>query len=206
VARHESGDGGAKMKQRKASLTRITNETNVSIKMNLDKTAKSKISTTIPFMDHMLDLFANHSGMLLEISATGDTDIDDHHLVEDIGITLGQVLKEALDDKRGIVRYGNFLLPMDEALSYVALDLSGRPFLNYEADIKFQNTGFNYDLLQEFFYAFACNALMTLHIKMIKGRNNHHIAESIFKGVGRALKQAVMRTKNSKIPSTKGVL
>ncbi|MDR2709344.1 MAG: imidazoleglycerol-phosphate dehydratase HisB [Elusimicrobiota bacterium] len=194
------------MKRRKSKIIRNTTETQISLSLDLDKAEKSKIATSLPFMDHMLNLFAAHAGITLDIKAAGDTEIDDHHLIEDIGITLGKALKECLGDKKGIARYGNFLLPMDEALSYIALDLSGRPFLSYEVDIKFQTTGFNYDLIQEFFYALASNALMTLHIKMLKGRNNHHIAESIFKGFGRALKQAIAKTKSSKVPSTKGVL
>ncbi|MDR3049881.1 MAG: imidazoleglycerol-phosphate dehydratase HisB [Elusimicrobiota bacterium] len=192
---------------RKSKIVRNTNETQISIELNLDKTAKPQISTTIGFLDHMLTLFAAHSSIALKIKAKGDAWIDDHHLVEDIGIALGLALKESLGDKKGIARYGHFLLPMDEALSYIALDLSGRFFLSYEADIKFQKTGFNYDLIQEFFYALASNAGMTLHIKMLKGRNNHHIAESIFKAFARALKQAGAITKNNRaIPSTKGVL
>jgi imidazoleglycerol-phosphate dehydratase len=195
------------MKQRKSKITRKTNETSVEVEINLDKVSKPRISTTIGFFDHMLDLFAAHAGISLAIKASGDTHIDDHHLVEDTGITIGKALKEALGDKKGIARYGHFLLPMDEALAYIALDLSGRFFLSYEADIKFQKTGFNYDLLQEFFYALACNGGITLHIKMIKGRNNHHMAESIFKGFGRALGQAAAYSKGKKrIPSTKGVL
>jgi imidazoleglycerol-phosphate dehydratase len=194
------------MPQRKSKIIRNTNETQVTITLNLDKSQPTKISTTIGFLDHMLELFATHSGIALIITASGDTHIDDHHLVEDIGITLGKALKEALGNKKGINRYGNFLLPMDEALSYIAIDLSGRPFLSYEADIKFQKTGFNYDLIEEFFYALASNSLMTLHIKMIKGRNNHHIAESIFKGFARALKIAIAKSKTNSIPSTKGIL
>ena len=191
---------------RKAKIKRKTFETNINIELNLDSNKKSEISTTIPFMDHMLVLFSAHAGIYLKIKAKGDTEIDDHHLVEDIGVTLGQAFKQALGDKKGIVRYGHFLLPMDEALAYVALDISGRPFLSYEAKIEFQKTGFNYDLIQEFFIALVNNAGMTLHIKMIKGRNNHHIAESIFKGVGRALAIAVSINKKNKnkIPSTKG--
>ena len=191
---------------RKAKIKRKTFETNINIELNLDSNKKSEISTTIPFMDHMLVLFSAHAGIYLKIKAKGDTEIDDHHLVEDIGITLGQAFKQALGDKKGIVRYGHFLLPMDEALAYVALDISGRPFLSYEAKIEFQQTGFNYDLIQEFFIALVNNAGMTLHIKMMKGRNNHHIAESIFKGLGRALAIAVSINKKNKnkIPSTKG--
>lgn len=192
---------------RKSKINRKTSETDVRLEINLDSSKKSSIKTTIPFMDHMLDLFSAHAGINLNIDAKGDTHIDDHHLVEDIGITLGQALKTALGDKKGITRYGHFLLPMDEALAYVALDISGRPHLSYEADIKFQKDGFNYDLIQEFFTAFVNNAAITLHIKMMKGRNNHHIAESIFKGLGRALARAVsINKKNKKIPSTKGTL
>lgn len=192
---------------RKSKINRKTSETDVKMEINLDSSKKSSIKTTIPFMDHMLDLFSAHAGINLNIDAKGDTHIDDHHLVEDIGITLGQALKTALGDKKGITRYGHFLLPMDEALAYVALDISGRPHLSYEADIKFQKDGFNYDLIQEFFTAFVNNAAITLHIKMMKGRNNHHIAESIFKGLGRALARAVsINKKNKKIPSTKGTL
>jgi imidazoleglycerol-phosphate dehydratase len=154
----------------------------------------------------MLELFAVHSGINLKVKAKGDTHIDDHHLVEDTGISIGQALKKALGDKKGIARYGNFLLPMDEALSYIALDLSGRFYLSYEVSISFQKTGFNYDLIEDFFYALASNLNMTLHIKMIKGRNNHHIAESVFKGFAHALKQAISYSKSNKIPSTKGIL
>jgi imidazoleglycerol-phosphate dehydratase len=195
------------MKQRKAKIVRKTKETDITVEVNLDKFLLVSVSTTIGFLDHMLELFAVHSGIGFKIKASGDTHIDYHHLVEDSGIAVGQALKKALGDKKGITRYGYFLLPMDESLSYVALDLSGRFYLSYEADIKFQKSGFNYDLLQEFFYALASNAEVTLHIKMIKGRNNHHIAESIFKAFGRALAQAIAYSKNRKtVPSTKGVL
>lgn len=192
---------------RKSKINRKTSETDVKLELNLDSPKKSNISTTIAFMDHMLNLFSSHAGINLNIVAKGDTEIDDHHLVEDIGITLGQAFKTALGDKKGIVRYGHFLLPMDEALAYVAVDMSGRPHLSYEADIKFQKDGFNYDLIQEFFIAFVNNANITLHIKMMKGRNNHHISESIFKGFGRAISQAIsINKKNKTIPSTKGIL
>ncbi len=192
---------------RKSKINRKTSETDVKLELNLDLPKKSNISTTIAFMDHMLDLFSAHAGINLNIVAKGDTEIDDHHLVEDIGITFGQAFKNAVGDKKGIVRYGHFLLPMDEALAYVAVDISGRPHLSYEADIKFQKDGFNYDLIQEFFVAFVNNAGITLHIKMMKGRNNHHIAEAIFKGFGRALSQAIkINKKNKTIPSTKGIL
>ena len=195
------------MKKRIGIIKRKTAETDIELKVDLDSIKKSSINTTIPFMDHMLTLFSAHAGITLNIKAKGDTQVDDHHLVEDLGISLGLALKQALGDKKGIVRYGNFLLPMDESLAYVALDISGRPHLSYEAKIKFQKTGFNYDLVQEFFIAVVNNAGITLHIKMLKGRNNHHIAEAIFKGFGRAIAQAIaINKKNNKIPSTKGVL
>ena len=192
---------------RTASKERNTKETKIKAKLDLDGTGKSSIDTGCGFLDHMLTLFAAHAGIYLNIKAKGDTEIDDHHLVEDMGITLGQTFKQALGDKKGITRYGHFLLPMDEALAYIALDISGRPYLSYEANIKFQTTGFNYDLIQEFFIAFVNNAAITLHIKMMKGRNNHHIAESIFKGFGHALSIAISKNKKNKnIPSTKGIL
>ncbi|MDR1720800.1 MAG: imidazoleglycerol-phosphate dehydratase HisB [Endomicrobium sp.] len=195
------------MKQRKAKIVRKTKETSISVEINLDSSSVVSVSTTIGFLDHMLELFAVHSGIGFKIKAFGDTNIDDHHLVEDSGIAIGQALKETFGDKRGILRYGHFLLPMDEALSYVALDLSGRFYLSYEVNIKFQKTGFNYDLIQEFFYALASNAGITLHIKMIKGRNNHHIAESVFKAFGHALGRAILYSKNKNfVPSTKGIL
>ncbi len=196
------------MKNRSAVQKRATRETDISISLGLEKPGKIAVSTSIPFMDHMLTLFAHHAGFSLSIKASGDTHIDDHHLVEDIGITLGSALKLALGDKKGIVRYGNFLLPMDEALSYVALDLSGRPLLDF--GVKFAKQSgerFDYSLIKEFFYALAVNSGMTLHISMKKGSNNHHIAEAVFKGFGRALAAAATRDKKNKsIPSTKGLL
>lgn len=195
------------MGTRKAVVKRKTKETNVSIELNLDKASKPKISTTIPFVDHMLTLASYHGGFYLAVKAKGDTEIDDHHLVEDIGITLGQALSRALSSKKGITRYGSFLLPMDEALSYVAIDLSGRPYLSYKVKFKNQKSGFDFDLLNDFFYSLAINAGITLHIEMKSGRNNHHIAEAIFKGFGRALAQAIATEKKRKgVPSTKGKL
>jgi len=196
------------MKKRSALQKRATKETNISIFLDLEKPGKISIDTSIPFIDHMLDLFAHHSGFSLTVKAGGDTRIDDHHLVEDLGITLGFALKQALGDKKGIVRYGNFLLPMDEALSYVALDLSGRPLLDF--GVKFSKQSgerFDYSLLKEFFYALALNSGMTLHISMKKGSNNHHIAEAVFKGFARALAIAVsLDKKNKSVPSSKGML
>ncbi|MFH1369643.1 MAG: imidazoleglycerol-phosphate dehydratase HisB [Elusimicrobiota bacterium] len=193
------------MKARKAKVSRKTKETEVSVEIGLDRISTAKIGTTIPFVDHMLTLMAYHGDFGLKLKACGDTEIDDHHLVEDIGITLGQALSKALGSKKGINRYGSFLLPMDEALSYVAIDVSGRPYLNFKVKFKNQRTGFDFDLLNDFFYALAINAGITLHIEMKSGRNNHHIAESIFKGFGRALSQAVSpASKRKGVPSTKG--
>jgi imidazoleglycerol-phosphate dehydratase len=193
--------------QRTAAVERATTETKVSVTLNLDRPAPVAVRTTIPFMDHMLTLMAHHAAIGLKITASGDTEIDDHHLVEDIGITLGQALARALGAKKGISRYGNFLLPMDEALSYIALDLSGRPYLAYKVPFKFIKQGFDFDLIEDFFYALAVNAGITLHLSLKCGRNNHHIAESLFKGFGRALRQAVQQdTRRKGVPSTKGKL
>ncbi|MHB9154327.1 MAG: imidazoleglycerol-phosphate dehydratase HisB [Endomicrobiales bacterium] len=195
------------MAQRKALVTRKTKETDVRVELNLDRPSPVAVKTAIPFLDHMLELLAHHGKLSLRVKADGDTQIDDHHLVEDIGITFGQALAKALGKKAGITRYGNFLLPMDEALAYVALDLSGRPFLDYGVRFKCRKEGFDYDLIQDFFQALSANAGMTLHIAMKRGRNNHHIAESVFKGFGRALAQAVEEDRRQKgIPSTKGRL
>jgi imidazoleglycerol phosphate dehydratase HisB len=195
------------MKKRSAVIKRRTKETAISVTLDLNRPARVSVATSIPFMDHMLTLFARHGMVGLTVKASGDTQIDDHHLVEDLGIALGQALESALGDKKGIYRYGNFLLPMDEALAYVALDLSGRPFLSYEVPFTTGRTGFDFDLVQEFFSALAANSRMTLHVRMIKGRNNHHIAESLFKGFGRALAQAIaVDRRQAGIPSTKGRL
>jgi len=192
---------------RKAKIVRKTKETSVTAELNLDRAKPVRISTTVPFFDHMLTLMAYHGGLGLAIKASGDTDIDDHHLVEDVGITLGKALCKALGGKKGINRYGNFLLPMDEALSYVVIDVSGRPYLSYKVKFKPQCSGFDFDLLNDFFYALALNSGITVHIELKKGRNNHHMAESIFKGFGKALAQAVSIDKNKKsAPSTKGKL
>ncbi|MBU2614335.1 MAG: imidazoleglycerol-phosphate dehydratase HisB [Elusimicrobia bacterium] len=189
-------------------MERRTKETAIKMLLNLSGKGKHNIKTSIAFMDHMLTLFTHHGNFDLTVSAKGDTEIDDHHLVEDIGIVLGQAVKKTLGDKKGIQRYGNFLMPMDEALSYIAIDISARPCLVYK--VKFAKSfaeKFNYSLLEEFFQAFANNAGVTLHISMKHGRNNHHIAESIFKGFGRALAQAVKKdAKIKRVPSTKGKL
>ena len=192
---------------RKISLIRKTNETYVKINLKLDGKGKNKISTTIPFFDHMLELFSFHSGIDLKIISKGDTEIDEHHLVEDIGITLGEAFNRALKDKKGINRYGEVITPMDESLSYIVVDISGRGYLSYRVKFfpEYKKSSFDYNLIKEFLYAFAHNAKITLHIKLLDGKNNHHICESIFKGLGRAIKQAVIINKKN-IPSSKGVL
>ncbi len=194
--------------ERTAQRHRRTNETDVSISLNLDGQGTSKIDTAVPFLDHMLDHLAVHGLLDLEVLATGDTEIDDHHTVEDIGIVLGQALAQAIGDKRGIARYGSAILPMDEALVMVALDFSGRPLLVCDAPLPSQTVGrFDTELVSEFLRAFAHNAGLTLHVTLLHGQNSHHIIEAIFKGVGRALAQAKEKDpRRSQIPSTKGTL
>lgn len=197
-----------KAKNRTCSIERNTKETQIKLSLNLDGDGKSKINTTLPFLDHMLDLFSKHSGIDLTLQATGDTHIDDHHLIEDIGIVLGQALEKALGDKKGIFRYGNFLLPMDEALSYIVIDCGGRPYFEYSVPFKAQSKApISFELFEDFFQALAMNSKINLHINLLKGRNNHHIAESLFKGFAKALSQAISYNKRgSGIPSTKGIL
>lgn len=194
---------------RTATTKRDTAETKIELTLNLDGSGKSDVVSGVGFLDHMLTLFARHARMDLALRCAGDTDVDDHHSVEDIGIALGEALKTALGDKRGIVRYGNELLPMDEALVLCAVDLSGRGTLRYTADIPSQKIGtFDTELVQEFFLALSRTAGLTLHIKQLDGENSHHIAEAMFKAFGRALKQAVAidPAYADEIPSTKGVL
>ena len=191
---------------RKSKIKRKTTETNIDLSLNLDGNGKYKIKTTIPFIDHMLSLFSKHSLIDLTIKAGGDTEVDNHHLIEDLGIVLGDAVKKALGKKTGISRYGNFLLPMDEALSYVAIDLSGRPYFSFDVKLK-ESVDFDYSLLEEFFRAVSSSCGMNLHIKNHTGKNNHHIAESIFKGFAKALQQAIKINKKIKgIPSTKKML
>lgn len=193
---------------RKAVITRKTKETDIKLSLNLDGSGKTDIKTSIPFLDHMLTLFGRHGNFDLSIEAKGDIEVDSHHLIEDIGITLGEAINKALKDKKGIQRYSNFLLPMDEALSYIAIDISGRPYLDYRVKFK-RETGsnFNFSQIHDFFIGVVSNAKITLHISMQHGRSNHHIAESIFKGFGVALNQAVKLTgRRKEIPSTKGSL
>ena len=196
------------MKKRTAKIVRNTKETQISVSVNLDGSGKGNVHTTLPFLDHMLDLLARHSGMDIQVKAKGDTHIDDHHLIEDIGIALGLAVEKALGDKKRIYRYGNFLLPMDESLSYVALDLGGRPYFEYKVPFVPQSKApISFELFEDFFQALAFNAKMNLHIKLLKGRNNHHMAEAVFKGFAKAIAMALSRDKRQKgIPSTKGML
>ncbi len=190
---------------RKAESVRNTKETQIDIALNLDGTGKSRIQTPIGFFNHMLELFAFHSGMDLVVEANGDTDVDDHHLIEDTGILLGTLIRQALGDKKGINRYGNCRLPMDESLAQVDLDFSGRPYLVFEAEFHRESiNGFSTEMVEEFLRALAFNAGLTLHVH-VYGKNDHHQIEAVFKGLGRAIRQGVEVT-SDRLPSTKGVL
>lgn len=192
---------------RTSEIIRNTAETKISLTLNLDGTGKSKIDTGVGFLNHMLTLFAAHGKFDLTIMCNGDTEVDDHHSVEDIGICLGQAFQNALGDKRGITRYGSFLLPMDEALILSAVDISGRSCLCYELEIPTEKIGtFDTELVEEFFLGFIRNCPMSLHLRQLAGKNAHHIVEGAFKSVGRALKAAVALDGSNEIPSTKGVL
>jgi imidazoleglycerol-phosphate dehydratase len=193
---------------RQAQVTRNTNETQISVSLNLDGSGKSKLATGVPFLDHMLDQVARHGVFDLEIVAKGDLHIDAHHTVEDIGITLGQAFAKALGGKEGIRRYGHAYVPLDEALSRVVVDLSGRPGLNLKIDFARARIGeFDVDLAHEFFQGFTNHALVTLHVDNLKGDNAHHQAETAFKAFGRALRMAVEPDPRMQgVPSTKGSL
>ena len=194
---------------REASINRRTNETNIQLALALDGVGTYQVETGCGFLDHMLELFSRHARVNLTVVCDGDTQVDDHHTVEDIGIALGQALSRALGDKRGIVRYGSMLLPMDEALCMVAMDISGRGFLSFDAALPSHKVGtFDTELVKEFFWAFAREAGVTLHIRGFAGENTHHIIEAMFKGLGRALRQAVSIDSEfaNEIPSTKGTL
>ena len=193
---------------RSASLERTTGETRISLSLSLDGQGGSDIRTGIPFFDHMLTLFSRHGLMDLEVAAKGDIEVDYHPTVEDVGITLGQALVKALGDKAGIRRYGHAYVPMDEALARVVVDCSGRPFLAYEAPRGVEAIGlFPFQLVEEFLRAVAVNAGLTLHVSILAGRDAHHMAEAVFKALGRALDTAVSLDGRVKgIPSTKGVL
>jgi len=191
---------------RKKSIVRKTTETDVSAEINLDGAGAGTISTTIPFLDHMLELFAKHGFMDLNVKGSGDTDVDYHHLVEDIGICLGEAVKGALKEKEGISRYGNAFVPMDETLCHVCIDISGRPYLVFRADFDGKKIrDFDPLLLEEFFKAFSDHGGITLHINVIYGKNPHHIAEAVFKAFARALRDAVYIDDRIKgVLSTKG--
>jgi len=193
---------------RTASIERTTKETSIRLSLNLDGDGRADISTTIPFLDHMLEQIARHGLIDLAIAAKGDREIDDHHTVEDIGICLGEALHDALGDKQGITRYGHAYVPLDEALARVVLDLSGRPGLEYHLSFPKERVGdFDVDLFREFFQAVVNHGRITLHLDTIRGANNHHIIETAFKAFGRALRMAVTPDpRQPGIPSTKGAL
>ena len=194
---------------RSAVLERKTSETQIKLSLDIDGSGTSEISSGIGFLDHMLTLFAKHSGFNLEVSCTGDTYVDDHHSCEDIGIVLGSALREALGYKRGISRYGDIILPMDEALILCACDVSGRSCLVFDADFPTEKIGsFDTELVQEFFEAFTRSSGITLHIRKLSGANSHHTAEGIFKAFARCLAKAcgIDEKRKDEIPSTKGVI
>ena len=194
---------------RSASVSRRTAETDVAVSIALDGTGKAEISTGVGFLDHMLELFARHGLFDLNVKVTGDLHVDQHHTTEDTGIALGQAILKALGDKKGITRYADIHLPMDETLTRVALDISGRPFLVFRTAFPTEKIGvFDTELVREFFQAFAVQAGLTLHVETLYGENSHHIAESCFKGLARALRQAVALDprEEGRVPSTKGTL
>ncbi len=191
---------------RKATLRRTTGETDISITLTIDGTGRFEGTSGIGFFDHMLHLLTRHSGMDISLTCQGDLDVDNHHTIEDIGITLGEVFEKALGDKKGIHRYGCFFCPMDETLSRIVLDLSGRSYLVFDVDIPVERIGsFETEMTREFFLAFVNNAKMNLHMATLYGVNGHHIVESLFKGIGHALKEAVT-IEGDTVLSTKGVL
>jgi len=194
---------------RNATVKRTTKETQIELNLCLDGTGKAEISSGVGFLDHMLTLFARHGDFDLAVNCCGDTEVDGHHSVEDIGICLGQAFSEALGDKRGITRYGQFLMPMDETLVLCACDLSGRDYLGWVVDLPSPKVGeFDSELGKEFWLAFVRNCPASIHIRQMAGKNTHHILEAIFKGMGRTLKEAVAFDPKhiNEIPSTKGVL
>jgi imidazoleglycerol-phosphate dehydratase len=197
---------------RSASLKRSTNETDISVEVNLDGSGQASVSTGVPFFDHMVSQLARHSSLDLRVEARGDLHVDTHHTVEDVGIAIGETLRQALGDRAGVRRFASVSIPLDETLIDVALDLSGRPFLDYNVDpgaggeaFPLGNPPFDPQLAEEFWRAFAMSAAVTLHIDMRKGRNTHHILEASFKGVARALRDAI-RIEGTEVPSTKGML
>ncbi len=198
------------MRQRKATRQRATKETTIAVSLDVDGTGTVSVSTGLPFFDHMVEQLGRHGGFDLSVEATGDLHVDAHHTVEDVGIVVGQCLAEALGDKAGVRRFASLSLPLDEALVDVALDLSGRPYLAYDVPFAPDTVGlgsppFDPQLAEEFWRAFATAAALTLHVRMREGKNTHHIVEASFKGVARALRDAV-RVEGGGIPSTKGAL
>jgi imidazoleglycerol-phosphate dehydratase len=197
------------MAARKATVTRDTLETQITVSVNLDGTGKTEFDTGVPFLEHMLDQIARHGMVDLKVKAKGDLHIDDHHTVEDIGITLGQAVAKAVGDKKGILRYGHAYVPLDEALTRVVIDFSGRPGIQYHVPYTRASVGgFDVDLFMEFFQGFVNHALVTLHIDNLRGENTHHQAETVFKAFGRAVRMALTEDPRMAgiMPSTKGVL
>lgn len=193
--------------KRRAEIRRKTSETDIRVRLNLDGSGRVRAKTGIGFMDHMLELLGRHALWDLEVRGRGDRHVDDHHLVEDLGICLGQALSRALGDRKGLERYGHYLVPMDEALSHVAADVSGRPYLSWKVRFQPGRAGFDFDLLEDFFRALVNESRVTLHVRLREGRSNHHIAESVFKGAGRSLGAACsLRAREKGVPSTKGRL
>ena len=205
----ENRQHGDPMADRKATVTRNTLESQITISVNLDGTGQANLQTPVPFLNHMLDQIARHGLVDLDIQASGDTEIDDHHTVEDIGITLGMAITEAIGDKKGLARYGHAYVPLDEALSRVVMDFSGRPGLIMKADfVRSHVGGFDVDLVREFFQGFVNHALVSLHIDNLRGANAHHQVETIYKAFGRALRMAATADERMAgvMPSTKGTL
>ncbi len=196
------------MERRIGSCIRKTKETDISLTINLDGQGCNKIDTGIPFFDHMLDGFARHGLFDLDVKVKGDIEVDSHHTIEDVGIVLGKAIADALGDKAGIKRYGYFILPMDETLALCAVDLSGRPYLKYQADFTVSRLGtMDTEMVREFFYAVSYSAAMNLHVKILEDGNNHHMAEALFKAFGKALDMAVsMEPRITEVWSTKGTL
>lgn len=194
---------------RTVEILRTTKETDIALKLNLDGKGESNVNSGVGFLDHMLTLFARHGRFDITLTCKGDTEVDFHHTTEDIGICLGLAFKQALGDKKGIVRYGDTVLPMDEALILSAVDISGRSYLNLDLKLRAKRVGnFDTELVEEFFVAFTSNAGLNLHVKQLEGRNTHHIIEGTFKSVARSLKKAVAIDSDfaDEVPSTKGVL
>ncbi|MBU5670623.1 imidazoleglycerol-phosphate dehydratase HisB [Paenibacillus brevis] len=199
---------GDVVRERRAEISRKTNETDIKLALGIDGTGQAELVTDVPFLNHMLDLFTKHGQFNLSVDAHGDIEIDDHHTVEDIGICLGQCLREALGDKRGIKRYSSVFIPMDEALAQVVIDISNRPHFEYRAAYPSDRVGsFDVQLVQEFLWKLALEARITLHVIVHYGQNTHHMIEAVFKALGRALDEATsMDPRVSGVPSTKGVL